>query len=153
MEIEKRNLKKIFTKDKKGISPVLSVLLMIAIAVAAALVAYTWVLGYVDTTTARAGQAIQIQSTAFDNGGAWGGGDDKITVYVQNVGQSAVDITNVFIDGSLESGATGTGTGTLPQGATATIVVDSKNFSAGQNIKLKIVCIDGVSAESLIIVD
>ena len=55
-----------YTKKRRAISPVLSVLLMIVVAVAGALVTYAWSMGYLDLTTARAGRAIQIQSVALD---------------------------------------------------------------------------------------
>ena len=56
-----KNFRK-FRKNVKAISPVLSVLMMIAVAVAASLVTYAWVMGYLGFTTAKVGKAIQIQS-------------------------------------------------------------------------------------------
>ena len=78
-----------FRRSVKAISPVISVLLMIAIAVAASLVAYAWVMGYLDFTTTKVGKAIQIQSISTDS------------VYVQNVGDSPVTINAVYVDGDL----------------------------------------------------
>jgi FlaG/FlaF family flagellin (archaellin) len=60
------NLKRIIAKNEKGISPALLVLLMAAVTVAAALVTYTLILGYLRTTTARAEHVIQIQSESFN---------------------------------------------------------------------------------------
>ncbi len=93
------NFKKI-RKNVKAISPVISVLLMIAVAVVASLVAYAWVMGYMNFQTAKTGQAIQIQSmansTAVDSAG-------QLFVYVQNVGDGGVTITpdSVFVNGAM----------------------------------------------------
>ncbi len=78
-----------FRKNVKAISPVISVLLMIAVAVVASLVAYAWVMGYIGTQTAKTGQAIQIQSMA---NATVGGSPGKLVIYVQNVGDGAVAI-------------------------------------------------------------
>jgi flagellin-like protein len=82
------NFKKI-RKNVKAISPVISVLLMIAVAVVASLVAYAWVMGYIGTQTEKTGQAIQIQSVSYDG---TTGGVSTFTVYVQNVGTNDVSV-------------------------------------------------------------
>jgi len=82
-------------KNVKAISPVISVLLMIAVAVVASLVVYAWVMGYVGFQTAKTGQAIQIQSVSYSGSGS------GFTVYVQNVGDSDVKLDNVYINGGL----------------------------------------------------
>ena len=51
-----------FRRNVKAVSTVLATLLMIAVAVAASLVAYAWVMGYIGGTTGKVGKAIQIQS-------------------------------------------------------------------------------------------
>jgi flagellin-like protein len=52
-------------KNVKAVSPVISVLLMIVVAVAASLVTYAWVMGYLGFTTNKVGKAIMIQSVAI----------------------------------------------------------------------------------------
>ena len=71
-------------RNIKAISPVISVLLMIAIAVVAALVAYAWVMGYLNFQQSNTGKSINIQSYAP--------GPQGMNVYVQNVGQGMVDL-------------------------------------------------------------
>lgn len=78
-----------FRRNVKAISPVISVLLMIAVAVAASLVTYAWVMGYLSFTTTKVGKAIQIQSVAKTG-----------EVYVQNVGDSVVTLANVYFNGT-----------------------------------------------------
>jgi FlaG/FlaF family flagellin (archaellin) len=83
----------------KAISPVIAVLLMIAIAVISSLIVYAWVTGYVGSTTSRIGNAVQIQSAAKDKAS----GD--LIIYVQNVGQGAIELrpqSSVYINGKLQ---------------------------------------------------
>ena len=85
-------------KNKKAVSPVISVLLMVSIAVVAALITYTWVTGFVGTTTVKAGHAIQIQAVKY-----WINttGDTCINITVQNVGDGDLEmVSSVFINGT-----------------------------------------------------
>lgn len=129
-----RNLR----KSRKGISPVLSVLMMIAVAVAASLVTYAWVMGYLGFTTARVGKAIQIQSIGNTNG---------VVVYVQNVGDSPVTLVKggcVYINGLLVDDNLGASK-VLAQGDTATL---STGETASGTIVVRVVTQDGAFTES-----
>src|SRR5665647_1584050 len=81
-----------FRRNTRAISPVIATLLMIAIAVVASLVTYAWVMGYMNFTTEKTGKAILVQSVTYD--GNVGTTDDKdtFTVYLQNVGDSDVQL-------------------------------------------------------------
>jgi len=100
----------------RAISPVIATLLMIAIAVAASLVTYAWVMGYMNFQTEKTGKAIQIQSVSSNT-------DGNITLYVQNVGNSPVTFTaqSVFINGTLATSDAATNP-TLAAGSTKTII-------------------------------
>ena len=81
----------------KAISPIISVLLLIAIAVVASLVVYAWVMGYIGGSTTKAGYAINIQNFSSDPNG-------NLTIYVQNTGQGDVQLnpaSAVYINDSL----------------------------------------------------
>jgi FlaG/FlaF family flagellin (archaellin) len=123
----------------RAISPVISVLLMIAIAVAAALVAYAWVMGYIGGTTTKAGKAILIQSQAPGTSG--------IDLYVQNVGQSSVTFDpsgSVYIDDELQDTGVTFDKTTLAPGETAWI---QTSHPWAQSFKAKIVTTDGTFTE------
>ncbi len=125
--------------DDKGISPVLAVLLMIAVAVAAALITYAWVMTYLSSTTSRAGHAIQIQSVAFTG--------SQVIVYAQNVGDGTIKMTDIYLDGALKDGGF-VGQlletdGTTLEGHTTTITVLSQSFESAQEVDIKVVCDDG----------
>jgi flagellin-like protein len=87
-----------FRKNMKAISPVISVLLMIAVAVVASLVVYAWVMGYIGFQSGKTGQAVQIQSMANATIGTSPG---KLVVYLQNVGDGTVYVNSksLFING------------------------------------------------------
>jgi hypothetical protein len=124
----------------KAVSPVISVLLMIAIAVAAALVAYAWVMGYMGATTTKVGKAILIQSQAP--------GASGIDLYVQNVGQSPVMLDpsgSVYINDELQSLLSGDFDKlTLNPGETAWI---QTSYPWSESFKVKIVATDGTFTE------
>ena len=77
----------------RAISPVISVLLLIAIAVVAALVAYAWVMGYIFGTTVKVGHSVQVQSVANVTDAITLQFGGKLLIYVQNVGQGPVKLS------------------------------------------------------------
>jgi len=117
-------------RNVKAISPVISVLLMIAVAVVASLVAYAWVMGYIGFQTAKTGQAIQVQSVVF-NGAA------VDTVYLQNVGDGVVKVDYVYIEGvQVSSNLASTSVGA---GDTLTIdVTSATTYTPGDMITIKV---------------
>jgi len=124
-----------FRRSVKGISPVISVLLMIAIAVAASLVAYAWVMGYMDFTTTKVGKTIQIQSVSLDTN----------TVYVQNVGDADVVITDLYVNGELDAASASiTSTPLIPGD---TIGIPAVTVFTEPQVTVKVVTSDGISAE------
>ena len=138
-----------FRKNAKAVSPILAVLMMIVVAVAAGLVTYAWVMGYLGFTTSKAGKAIQIQSIAFD-------GATTLYVYVQNVGDGTVEFTAdecLYVDGLLPTpGSVTVTTPTTPnvlsEGETATIFTGPFTMSAGQSVKARTVTQDGTFNEA-----
>jgi flagellin-like protein len=143
-----KNFRKI-RRNVKAISPVISVLLMIAVAVVASLVAYAWVMGYIGFQTAKTGQAIQIQSMSLNT-------NKTFTVYVQNVGDSDVILsTNGFyINGAQATGITiidskGVANTTLAKGSTLQLNgMPSPALTAGvQEVTFKVTNTGGTFSE------
>ena len=73
-------------RNMKAISPVLAVLMMIAVAIAGSLIVYAWVTGYIVDRTDTVEKAVLIQSIANMNN------DTDLMVYVQNVGEGVVKL-------------------------------------------------------------
>ncbi len=133
-------------RNIKAISPVISVLLMIAVAVVASLVVYAWVIGFVGSKTNQVGKAIQIQSVALTSSG--------LSVYVQNVGDSnvAFSLPCVYINGVSASGLTALPTigSTLAPGATESftgVTLTGTTFAAGQSVTVKVASTDGTFSQ------
>ena len=131
-------------RSVKAISPVISVLLMIAIAVVASLVAYAWVMGFIGGKTTKAGNAIQIQEESFSQAG-------NLTLYVQNTGQGTVHLKqdgSVYVNDVLHqitqspAGTSLTAGQLIPivQGQTVTLVIDCQYHSGD---KIKVVTVEG----------
>ncbi|MGD0643646.1 MAG: archaellin/type IV pilin N-terminal domain-containing protein [Candidatus Bathyarchaeia archaeon] len=128
-----------FKRSIKAISPIISVLLMIAIAVVAALVVYAWVMGYIGYQTGKTGDAVQIQSVTYNTPGV--NGEYVTTVYLQNVGSTSVTLIPaqcLYINGILDTSAT-TPT-SLTSGSTATInaVANTPTFNPGATVTIKV---------------
>jgi flagellin-like protein len=124
----------------KAISPVISVLLMIAIAVVASLVAYAWVMGFIGGKTTQAGQAIQIQSYGAD-------GDGNLVIYVQNIGQGQVQFSesgSVYVNDMMKPLTNDPGK--VDPGQTAQLNLDYQ-WTPGTQTKIKVVSNDGTFSQ------
>jgi len=134
-------------KGTKGISSVLTVLLMIAVAVGSALITQIWVITYVDDTMTKVKHVIWIPSVNFrDDGGAI-----AITIYVQNIGKGSVELTSVYVNTTLvgEGDITMSGDGLIEEGETCTINVINQSITKNEKVRIKVVCIDGVSTDGV----
>jgi len=140
-----RNITKL-KRSIRAISPVISVLLMIAIAVVASLVAYAWVMGYMNFQTAKVGNAIQLPSAASQGG--------FLTVYVQNIGQGPVTLSrtsSVYVNDALvnivESPRGSTAPAEIPVGAGQTVeLLTDYPYTEGA-VKIKVVTTSGTFME------
>ena len=134
-------------KNFRAISPVLAVLMMIAVAIAGSLLVYAWVMGYIGFSTEKSGQTIKIHCIANS------GGD--LGVYVQNVGEGVVQLEEadcLYVNGNLAlCSITGVpvsgGVATLSEGETATLTLVGGAALPGEKIDVKVTTVLGVSDE------
>jgi FlaG/FlaF family flagellin (archaellin) len=148
MRANAKTAKRMIQRSLRAISPVIAVLLMIVIAVAASLVAYAWVMGYIGFTTNRVGKAIQIQSIAK------GGGGTDLLVYVQNVGQTALNldptgksvvyVNDALMDCTLDAAHAD---GVLDAGETATLTIAGAGSLLDAKLSVKVQTTDGTFIE------
>jgi archaeal type IV pilus assembly protein PilA len=130
-----KNIRK-FRRNMRAISPVIATLLMIAIAVVASLVTYAWVMGYMNFTTSKTGNSIQIQSVSQS-------GD----IFVQNVGTGTVAFKDicVYVDGQ---GVTSNATALTNLGEGFTIDLKVTAFTAGTHTyTIKVTTQDGTFSQ------
>jgi FlaG/FlaF family flagellin (archaellin) len=133
----------------RAISPVLAVLMMIAVAIAGALLVYAWIMGYIGVSTERAGESIMIPSIANDPA------DSDLLVYVNNIGEEAVQFEEdecLYVDGVLApctiSGVTVSDSlATLDKGETAMLRYSGGAALPGEKVKIKVTTLRGTSAE------
>jgi flagellin-like protein len=95
--------------NEKGVSPVIAVLLMIAIAVAAAILVYVWSMGLIGTLTTGGGS--QTREQVIVDAYSWNASTNAITLYARNVGSAEVILDAVYVGGDVASTNMGT---TLP---------------------------------------
>ena len=146
-----RHIKRHIRRNVKAISPVLAVLMMIAVAIAGSLVVYAWVMGYIGFSTERSGQAIMIQSIAND------ATDTDLLVFVQNIGEGVVQLEEsscLYVNGEIVN-CTITGVtvsdnlATLNEGDTATLAYLDGAALPGQKVTVKVTTLFGTSAEKV----
>ena len=82
--------------NRKAVSPVIAVLLMIAIAVAAAILVYVWSMGLIGTLQTGGGQQVreQVEMVAYD----WSVLGSLI-LHCKNVGTTEVTVDIVYVEG------------------------------------------------------
>ncbi|MEN3016974.1 MAG: archaellin/type IV pilin N-terminal domain-containing protein [Candidatus Methanosuratincola petrocarbonis] len=129
-------------KSKKGVSPIIATLLLIVIAVAAAVVTYSFVMGFIGTSTNPSGQQGQMSidsATIYANG--------SFNIYVRNTGSKALTVDAVYINNRL---AEGNMNKSLPIGQSIQLLntnVSGFGLTPGQSYTVKVVCIDGTTVE------
>jgi flagellin-like protein len=108
-------------RNKRGISPIIATLLLIAIAVAAAVVTYSWVMSMIGTESASAETSIKIDFVQFVS-------TTEVDVTVRNAGAVPLSMSKIYItneNGTLQTLALGAkstpffnGTTSVPIGQT-----------------------------------
>ena len=138
-----------FRRSIRAISPIISTLLLIAIAVVASVVAYAWIMGYIGTSTSKAGNELQIQSYTTSG---------NLVVYVQNTGQGIVHLTHdgsVYVNGNLENillvDGNDASTGQLDPipvavGQTRALTIDFQP-TPGEQLTIKVVTVEGTTIQ------
>lgn len=133
-----------FERNMKAISPVLAVLMMIAVTIAGSLITYAWVTGYIGFTTDKAGQAIMIQSIAYNKD------DEILKIYVQNVGEGVVQLeedSSLYVNDALTGCGIDLEDGVVPVKATATLTVDPILLPVGNKVTVKVTTTLGTFTE------
>ncbi|MGA3290343.1 MAG: archaellin/type IV pilin N-terminal domain-containing protein [Candidatus Bathyarchaeia archaeon] len=139
-----------FRKNLKAISPIISVLLMIAIAVVASLVVYAWVMGYIGYQTGKTGDSVVIQSVSWTND-TNGAGSYPKAIYLQNVGSTSVTVVPascLYINGLQDPTATTSQAGALISGSTLTISpAGLANYAQGSTLTIKVTTVGGTYSQ------
>jgi FlaG/FlaF family flagellin (archaellin) len=134
-----------FKQSIRAISPVISVLIMIAIAVIASIVAYAYVTGYIGSQTTKTGHGIQLQN--YHTG-------SNLVIYVQNTGQGLVHLKqdgSVYVNSNLKNilrsdGADVAAGALIPltEGQTVELTIDYVP-QANEQLNIKVVTVEGTT--------
>ncbi len=132
--------------NKKGVSPVIATLLLIIIAVAAAILTYLWITGYLGTVQQQGGteglqERIRIEAVSYSGG--------TLTIYVRNIGDVSTTVDAAYIidhTGTVVKSNTGLST-SLNAGASGTVTIGSVTLSDGETYVVKVVTTTGVEAD------
>jgi len=126
--------------NKKAISPVISALLLIILAVAAGVIAYAYVMGWLGGATKAS--SVEYGQLSLDSAAASAGGN--IIAYVRNLGGKSVTPDKAYVDGNLSTVSSDPATIDVNTVATVTIT-PSSSLVASTIYEVKIVCTDGTS--------
>lgn len=139
-------------KSKKGVSPIIATLLLIVIAVAAAVVTYSFVMGFIGTSTNPSGQQGQLTYDAY----TFVENDDNeynLSVYIRNIGTKSVTISNCYIGGvninDLSSPTSNpTSNLSIAPGTTKLVsAITTQTINPGTGYTVRFVCTDGTILE------
>jgi flagellin-like protein len=104
--------------NKRGISPIIATLLLIAIAVAAAVVTYSWVMSMLATEAAQSETSIKIDFVQFVS-------STEVDVTVRNAGTIPATISTIYITATASTPQV---VNTLPfNGNSSTVVTTKEN--------------------------
>ena len=135
------------TAKRRGVSPVIATLLLIVIAVAAAVLTYVWVTGYIGRTTSTA-ETGQLQERIKIN--AVSVSDSDVAASVANIGDLDVSITAAYVltsNGTTVCGGALTSAVPLSKGTTTDVTVSSScSITSGKVYIAKVVTSKGTEA-------
>jgi len=131
--------------NKKAVSPIIATLLLVVIAVAAAVITYVWITGYLGTLQQQSG-AQQVQERIKIDGVKIS--DDTVTVYIRNIGDVQVKIAAVYVLDETGSiiGETRSLSNTVTAGNSITIPLTVPGLSNGKTYVVKAITEKGVEA-------
>jgi FlaG/FlaF family flagellin (archaellin) len=84
-------------RSKKAFSAVIASLILMLLAVAAGVVVYSYVMGWIGGTTRNPTRTGQMQ---FDSLSATAGSNGSIQVYVRNTGGTDLNVSSIYVEGA-----------------------------------------------------
>jgi len=137
---------------RKAVSPVIATLLLIVIAVAAAVLTYIWVTGYMGTiapreTPTQLKERIKIDAVSVTTGGI-------VKIYVSNIGDTDTQIVGGYVLTESYTAECGDGTtsitispsSTINPGGTATVSISGCSLTSGETYIAKVSAKGGAEA-------
>jgi len=138
-------LKKV-NRSKKAITPVISTLLLILLSVAAGLVLYSYVMGYMASMTKSSTSTQGMLS--LDSASAAVGPPMQVVAYIRNVGGVSVTISSAYVNNVVNSAAiTVNPAGAIAPGTVSSVTIPctGAGLTKGISATVKVVGTDGTS--------
>lgn len=134
-------------KNKKAFSAIIAALILMLIAVAAGVVVYAYVMGWIGgVQTNPPGQGIIVIDSinAVDTQNA--------TVYVRNAGTIPVTVSAIYIDGANATiNNTAVDLNINVESVKAVIIKPASDLTSGESYLVKVVCTDGTTTSSTLV--
>ena len=85
--------------NRRGVSPVVAVLLLVVITVAAAVLVYIWLIGFMQSQTTTTGSTALGERLKFETVSLTkiNSTHSNFTAYVRNIGDTAINITTAYL--------------------------------------------------------
>jgi FlaG/FlaF family flagellin (archaellin) len=129
------------SKYKKAFSAVIASLILMLLAVAAGVVVYSYVMGWIGGTTQNPTHTGQMQ---FDSINA-NAGTSRIKIYVRNVGGTNLTISKIYVDGIDTANETVITTGTTLSVQDVHFVNVTYTMTKNYFYEVAVVCKDGTT--------
>jgi archaeal type IV pilus assembly protein PilA len=136
-------------KNKKAFSAVIASLILMLIAVAAGVVVYAYVMGWIggaQTNSANTGIITVDQISANST-------SSQIKVYVRNSGSSPVTLDKFYVGGNAVTNATAltTTSAAIPVGGTAYLQFNNQALTVNTSYEVKVVCSDSTQVSQSVV--
>ncbi len=134
-------------KNRRAVSPIIATLLLVAIAVAAAILTYSWTMSMARNQGEAAQVSLKIDKVTFS-------GNETITATIRNTGSVVTTINEAYVYNStdvsitLESSITATQIG-IGKTADITLTLDSAPLESGSAYRLQFWANTGYSVEGV----
>ncbi len=135
--------RKMFLKNKAAFSAVIASLILMLLAVAAGVVVYAYVMGWLGGAQQSSTSTGMLQVDSITGSVS----DSQIKLYVRNVGGSDLVLDKFYIAGTAVTNTT-TLTPSLPVQSTAYLQFDGQTLQANKFYEVKVVCIDGTTVST-----
>ena len=137
-------------RKRKGVSPIVSVILLILIAVAATVILFSWFSGTAGqnpTNEPALQERVKIDGVQVSDDGT----NYDITIYIRNIGDVSVNITTAYIisasNGSVVATFSPSGGLSITAGTTGSLTVDNAFANTATGVFIaKVVTSNGVEA-------
>lgn len=134
-------------RAKRAFSPVIAALILMLLAVAAGVVVYSYVMGWIGGATGAPGGTqgeMQFDSIKIDASAS------SVTLYIRNSGSKDLTIDYIYIEGTgyIETHANVTCTPSLTVNTVQSIVIDTTgtvSYTADYSYEVRVVCTDGTT--------